>query len=598
MPAAAVVVQRERAAQQRAPRQVDGHEVRDARKLARQRLRRGHDEQRVRQATPRGRPAARRDASAIAVGDGRRCRGRAGRGRRRGRQHAPAVAGAEVHDDAAQPAASTVELADVHLGTRRPITVRMRRGCAYAIGRSAGRRPRAPRLHCSAMSELPDPPLRARCPRRSIRGIRGPRTSPATSRGWSRRRGPGRVVEHVGSSSVPGHARQERRRPRRSRRTPTRSPTITDALLSLGFGRQAGLAPFPPTRPMLLGNVVHDGTSFRVHLHVMPPARDELARAASRSATRCAPTPRCATGTPRPKQRIVEAAPDGDANQLYTVHKGDFVQDALYRLGIRKGRPTRPSRCRPARRSGSWAAGSSAGCSALAARAMGYRLVVLDPDPDCPAAAGRRRDRRRRATTTSTPPGGSAAMADVVTYELEHVGLEAAAAAGELAPLRPGLARPASDPGPARRAAVPPRDRRVRRAVARGPRRRRGPRPPPTPSATRPAQGAARRVRRPEPGPDRGSRAGVDGAVAVARRRDGRPAAAGARDRLRGRAVGASAPATATGGRSPSRSRATSTTRGSSSRASAPAADPPARRRRRRARSPTGSPAASTSSAC
>ena len=31
-------------------------------------------------------------------------------------------------------------------------------------------------------------------------------------------------------------------------------------------------------------------------------------------------------------------------------------------------------------------------------------------------------------------------MSDVVTYELEHVGLEAAAAAGELAPLRPGLA--------------------------------------------------------------------------------------------------------------------------------------------------------------
>ena len=31
-------------------------------------------------------------------------------------------------------------------------------------------------------------------------------------------------------------------------------------------------------------------------------------------------------------------------------------------------------------------------------------------------------------------------MADVVTYELEHVGLDAAAAAGELAPLRPGLA--------------------------------------------------------------------------------------------------------------------------------------------------------------
>jgi 5-(carboxyamino)imidazole ribonucleotide synthase len=33
-----------------------------------------------------------------------------------------------------------------------------------------------------------------------------------------------------------------------------------------------------------------------------------------------------------------------------------------------------------------------------------------------------------------------ASMSDVVTYELEHVGIEAAAAAGEITPLRPGLA--------------------------------------------------------------------------------------------------------------------------------------------------------------
>jgi 5-(carboxyamino)imidazole ribonucleotide synthase len=75
----------------------------------------------------------------------------------------------------------------------------------------------------------------------------------------------------------------------------------------------------------------------------------------------------------------------------------------------------------------------------FSARAMGYRLVALDPDPSCPSAAvadaivvGRYDDvdAARRL----------AAQSDVVTYELEHVGLEAAAAAGELAPLRPGLA--------------------------------------------------------------------------------------------------------------------------------------------------------------
>src|SRR5436190_10991709 len=74
----------------------------------------------------------------------------------------------------------------------------------------------------------------------------------------------------------------------------------------------------------------------------------------------------------------------------------------------------------------------------LAARAMGYRLVVLDPDQSCPAAAvadevivGRYDDvaAARRLAEAS----------DVVTYELEHVGLEAAAAAGAIRPLRPGL---------------------------------------------------------------------------------------------------------------------------------------------------------------
>jgi 5-(carboxyamino)imidazole ribonucleotide synthase len=75
----------------------------------------------------------------------------------------------------------------------------------------------------------------------------------------------------------------------------------------------------------------------------------------------------------------------------------------------------------------------------FAARAMGYRLIALDPDPACPTAAvadeivvGRYDDvaAARRL----------AALSDVVTYELEHVGLDAATAAGALAPLRPGLA--------------------------------------------------------------------------------------------------------------------------------------------------------------
>jgi 5-(carboxyamino)imidazole ribonucleotide synthase len=74
----------------------------------------------------------------------------------------------------------------------------------------------------------------------------------------------------------------------------------------------------------------------------------------------------------------------------------------------------------------------------FAARAMGYRIVVLDPDPDCPAAAVADR------VVVGDYDDAEAALdladeADVVTYELEHVGLDVVRAALERAPVRPGL---------------------------------------------------------------------------------------------------------------------------------------------------------------
>src|SRR6187397_2610619 len=86
---------------------------------------------------------------------------------------------------------------------------------------------------------------------------------------------PGTRAEHVGSSAVPGL-------PGKNvvdlgiEADPDEIPAVVDALRSLGFQSQGGLAPFPLTRPMLIGNVVHDGASFRIHCHVMPPARREL----------------------------------------------------------------------------------------------------------------------------------------------------------------------------------------------------------------------------------------------------------------------------------------------------------------------------------
>ena len=76
--------------------------------------------------------------------------------------------------------------------------------------------------------------------------------------------------------------------------------------------------------------------------------------------------------------------------------------------------------------------------TAMAARTMGYRVRVMDPEPACPASfvvdetiVGRWDDvdaARRLATG-----------ADAVTLEIEQIGVDALSAVAELAPLRPGV---------------------------------------------------------------------------------------------------------------------------------------------------------------
>ena len=74
---------------------------------------------------------------------------------------------------------------------------------------------------------------------------------------------------------------------------------------------------------------------------------------------------------------------------------------------------------------------------ALAARAMGYRIAVLDPDPDCPAAAV-----ADRLVIGSYDDVGAALrladLSDVVTYELEHVAGAVVEAIEVRVPVRPG----------------------------------------------------------------------------------------------------------------------------------------------------------------
>jgi 5-(carboxyamino)imidazole ribonucleotide synthase len=74
---------------------------------------------------------------------------------------------------------------------------------------------------------------------------------------------------------------------------------------------------------------------------------------------------------------------------------------------------------------------------ALAGRAMGYRIAVLDPDPDCPAASVA----DRVVVGSYGDVGAALRLADrssVVTYELEHVAADVVAALEARLPVRPG----------------------------------------------------------------------------------------------------------------------------------------------------------------
>ena len=74
----------------------------------------------------------------------------------------------------------------------------------------------------------------------------------------------------------------------------------------------------------------------------------------------------------------------------------------------------------------------------FAARAMGYRIAVLDPDPACPAASVA--DHVIVGAYDDVAAARElAAASDVVTYELEHVAAEVVAAVAETRPVRPGI---------------------------------------------------------------------------------------------------------------------------------------------------------------
>jgi 5-(carboxyamino)imidazole ribonucleotide synthase len=74
---------------------------------------------------------------------------------------------------------------------------------------------------------------------------------------------------------------------------------------------------------------------------------------------------------------------------------------------------------------------------AMAGREMGYRIAVMDPDPECPTAAVA----DNQVVAGYDDVGGAlrlAALSDVVTYELEHVAAAVIDAVDAVVPVRPG----------------------------------------------------------------------------------------------------------------------------------------------------------------
>jgi GrpB-like predicted nucleotidyltransferase (UPF0157 family) len=86
---------------------------------------------------------------------------------------------------------------------------------------------------------------------------------------------PGIVVEHVGSTAVPGCAGKGVV-DMMVLYPPGRLAEVRDGLAELGFSRQTTRDPVPEDRPMRTGSVEHDGTRYRLHAHVLAADSPEV----------------------------------------------------------------------------------------------------------------------------------------------------------------------------------------------------------------------------------------------------------------------------------------------------------------------------------
>ena len=235
------------------------------------------------------------------------------------------------------------------------------------------------------------------------------------------------VVEHIGSTAVaglPGKGIVDLSVEAEA----AEIPGIVAMLHGLGFQDQPGPDPWPPSRPMLVGAILVDGDEFRIHFHVQPRGGDFRRDIAFRDALRNDPE------LVRQYTELKTTITGGSSvdGYRYTESKTTWILGVYKALGFRSPAIPTPATI------GILGGGQLGRMLALAARAMGYRVAILDPDPACPAAAvadrleiGRYDDidaARRMAVGCS-----------VITYELEHVSLPLVHALDDgSVPVRPG----------------------------------------------------------------------------------------------------------------------------------------------------------------
>ena len=240
------------------------------------------------------------------------------------------------------------------------------------------------------------------------------------------------AVEHIGSSAVPGL-------PGKNvvdvgvEVAPDDVPAVAHLLEELGFQRTTGPRAFPVTRPLFIGALDHDGRRHRIHFHVRPArhrvyGREHRRDLVFRDALRADPALRDAYTA---RKEAIASAGVTDTFR-YSMAKTEWIRGTLELLGVAE--PPIP----PPATIGILGGGQLGRMLAIAARGLGYRVVVLDPDVTCPAAAvadevivGRYDDvdaARRMAE-----------RADLITLELEHVGMPVVQDLDADWPVRPGV---------------------------------------------------------------------------------------------------------------------------------------------------------------